>query len=369
MQKAGETILEIDMAALEHNFKFLKSKSGKDVMLMGVVKAYAYGSDSIAIATKLQELGIDYLGVAYTSEGIALREGGIKTPILVLHPQPVNYEEIIEHCLEPSIYSERVLNEFISTTGKLNQNHYPFHLKLNTGLNRIGFSNENIGAALKSIAASESIKVKGVFSHLAASEDWKEREFTLKQIDKFRKLAFAVVNALEYTPILHLTNTSGIINYPEAAFNMVRSGIGLYGYGNDPKIDKHLKPIGTLKTSISQILQLKKGDTVGYNRAFKANGNVTIATLPLGHADGIKRQFGNGRSGVMVNGQYAPIIGNVCMDILMIDITDIECEEDDEVIVFGPENPASNLANNAGTISYELITGISPRVKRIIINN
>jgi alanine racemase len=182
-------------------------------------------------------------------------------------------------------------------------------------------------------------------------------------------MAFTIVNTLEYSPILHLTNTSGIINYPEAAFNMVRSGIGLYGFGNDPEIDKHLKPIGTLKTSISQILELKEGDTVGYSRAFKAEGDITIATLPLGHADGIKRQFGNGRAGVLINGKYAPIVGNVCMDILMVNITGIECEEGDEVIVFGQENPASNMANNAGTISYELITGISQRVKRIMLNH
>jgi alanine racemase len=179
MQKAGETILEINLAALEHNYNFLKGKAGKDVMLMGVVKAYGYGSDSIAIAKRLQDLGIDYLAVAYTSEGVALRKGGIETPILVLHPQPVNFEEIIEHCLEPSIYSIKVLRDFISTAGNLNQKHYPFHLKLNTGLNRIGFSQENIDAALSTIMAAETIKVKGVFSHLAASEDWKEREFTV----------------------------------------------------------------------------------------------------------------------------------------------------------------------------------------------
>lgn len=369
MQKTGETILEIDLGALEHNFNYLKSKAGKDVKFMGVVKAYAYGSDSIAIAAKLQDLGVDYLAVAYTSEGIALRKEGIYTPILVLHPQPVNFEEVIEHCLEPAIYSERVLNEFISTAQKLTQKHYPFHLKLNTGLNRIGFSEENIDRALQTILTAEAVKVKGVFSHLAASEDWKEREFTLQQIENFRKMSYTIVTTLDYIPILHLTNTSGIINYPKAAFHMVRSGIGLYGFGNDPEIDKHLKPIGTLKTTISQILKLKEGDTVGYNRLFKSEGEITIATLPLGHADGIKRNFGNGNAGVMINDRYAPIVGNICMDILMINITGIECEEGDEVIVFGPGNPANEMAKNAGTISYELITGISQRVKRILVNS
>lgn len=368
MQNTGETVLEIDLGALEHNYKFLRSKAGKDVMLMGVVKAYAYGSDSVTIAGRLENLGIDYLAVAYTTEGIALRKGGIELPILVLHPQLANFKEIIDHCLEPAIYSERVMNEFISIAQELDQQHYPFHLKLNTGLNRIGFSEANIGAIMKTIITTNAVKVKGVFSHLAASEDWKEREFTLQQIDAFRKLSYSIITTLDYTPILHLTNTAGIINYPKAAFHMVRSGIGLYGFGNDPEIDKHLKPIGTLKTTVSQLLQLKEGDTVGYSRAFKVEGDITIATLPLGHADGIKRQFGNGNAGVMVNGQFAPIIGHVCMDILMINVTGLKCEEGDEVIVFGPENSANDMAKNAGTISYELLTGISQRVKRIFVN-
>src|SRR5690606_30182222 len=252
MRRAEETTLEINLSALEHNYKFLKSKAGKEVKFMGVVKAFAYGSDSITIASKLQDLGVDYLAVAYTSEGIALRKGGIEKPILVLHPQPVNFEEIIDHCLEPTLYSARVLREFISTAHNLKQKNYPFHLKLNTGLNRLGFSEDTIEDALKTIHATQAVKVAGVFSHLAASEDWKEREFTLQQINRFREMCFNIVNSLGYTPILHLTNTSGIINYPEASFHMVRSGIGLYGFGNDPEIDKHLIPVGTLKTVISQ---------------------------------------------------------------------------------------------------------------------
>src|SRR5690606_1670913 len=242
MQYAEETILEIDLAALEHNYKFLKSKTGKEVKFMGVVKAFAYGSDSIAIALKLQNLGVDYLAVAYTSEGIALREGGIEAPILVLHPQPVNFTEIIDHCLEPSIYSKRVLSQFIKVAERLDQKDYPFHLKLNTGLNRIGFVEDDLEDVLKTISRSASVKMKGIYSHLAASEDWKEREFTLYQIEHFRRMCFNIVNALGYTPILHLSNTSGIINYPEASFHMVRSGIGLYGFGNDPEVDKFLKP-------------------------------------------------------------------------------------------------------------------------------
>ncbi|CAN5178855.1 hypothetical protein BH23BAC2_BH23BAC2_05160 [soil metagenome] len=367
MQKAEETILEIDLGALAHNYKFFRSRISKEVKLLGVVKASAYGSADLAIALKLQEMGIDYLGVAYVQEGVALRKAGIEKPVLVLHPQPVNYKSLIDHCLEPTIYSRRTLNEFIAVARQLKQESYPIHLKLNTGLNRLGLVEEELDAVLDQLLNTTSIKVKGVFSHLAASEDWKERDFTLKQINAFRGMGYTIVTKLGYTPILHLNNTSAIINYPEAAFNMVRAGLGLYGFANDPEIDKHLMPVGTLKTVISQIQNLKPGDTVGYNRAFKARENLRIATLPLGHADGIKRQFGNERTGVTINGQYAPIIGNVCMDILMINITGIDCNEGDEVIVFGPGNVATDLAKNGGTISYELITGISPRVKRVFI--
>lgn len=336
-------------------------------MMMGVVKAFAYGSEAGEIAHKLANLGINYFAVAYTAEGVSLREAGIELPVLVLHPQSVNFETIIENCLEPSIYSEFVLREFIKSAEKLGQKNYPVHLKLNTGLNRLGFAARDLEKVFDYLSATEAIKVKSVFSHLAASEDWKEREFTLQQINSFRKMAYTILETLSYKPLLHLCNTSGIINYPEAAFDMVRSGIGLYGFGNDPEIDKKLKPIGTLKTIISQIHHLEEGESVGYNRAYKTAEKIKMATLPIGHADGINRQYGMERAGVFVNGKYAPIIGNVCMDMLMININGIDCEEGDEVIVFGGPQHATDFAGKGNTISYELITGISQRVKRILI--
>lgn len=367
MQRTRETLLEIDLGALAHNYRYLRSRVKKDVMMMGVVKAFAYGSEAGEIAHKLSNLGVDHFAVAYTAEGIALRKAGIEKPILVLHPQSVNFESIIDHCLEPSIYSKFVLREFVNTAEKMGQKNYPIHLKLNTGLNRLGFTEVDLEGVLASISNTEAIKVKGVFSHLAASEDWREREFTLQQINRFRKMSFHIIETLSYKPLLHLCNTSGIINYPEAAFDMVRSGIGLYGFGNDPQIDVKLKPVGTLKTILSQIHYLEEGESVGYNRAYKAPSKIKMATLPIGHADGINRQYGMERAGVFVHGQYAPIIGNVCMDMLMINITDIECEEGDEVIVFGGQQPATVFAEKGKTISYELITGISQRVKRKII--
>jgi len=367
IKKALETVLEIDLGALAHNYRILHSKIGQDVKMMAVVKAFAYGSDANEIAQKLSDLGVDYFAVAYISEGIALREAGIEKSILVFHPQSTNFESIIEHCIEPSIYSEFVLNEFIKTAEKLGQKEYPIHLKLNTGLNRLGFDERELDLVSNSLSKTKAVKVKGVYSHFAASEDWREREFTLQQINKFRKMAFKIIEFLPSRPLLHLCNTSGIFNYPEASFDMVRSGIGLYGFGNDPEIDKHLKPVGTLKTIISQIHEVEKGESIGYNRAFKTSEKMTTATLPIGYADGISRQYGNEKAGVFIKGNYAPIIGNVCMDMIMIDITGIDCKEGDEVILFGGPQPAPDFAEKGKTISYELITGISQRVKRKII--
>jgi alanine racemase len=367
IQKTRETVLEIDLGALAHNYRILRSKIGNDARMMGVVKAYAYGSEATEIVKKLSQLGMDYFAVAYISEGIALRDAGIEQSILVLHPQSINFESIIENCLEPSIYSELVLREFIKTAEKLGQKEYPIHLKLNTGLNRLGFNENELDLVFDYLSKTKAIKVKGVFSHLAASEDWKEREFTLQQINRFRKMAFKIIEFLPYRPLLHLCNTSGIFNYPEASFDMVRMGIGLYGFGNDPEIDKYMKPIGTLKTIISQIHEVEKGESIGYNRAYKTSEKITTATLPIGYADGIHRQYGNQNAGVFINGNYAPIIGNVCMDMFMINITGIDCKEGDEVIIFGGPQPASDFAEKGKTISYELITGISQRVKRKII--
>lgn len=367
MPTAHETVLEIDMNALAHNYQYLRSKVDEGVKFMAVVKAFGYGSDVVGIAGKLRDLGADYLAVAYTSEGIALRKAGIELPIMVLHPQSANFESLIDHCLEPSLYSDFVLREFIKTAEKLNQKNFPVHIKFNTGLNRLGFSEEESHKVSDQINNTASVKAVSFFSHLAASEDWREREFTLQQIHTFKRIASRLFEELGYEPLLHICNTSGIINYPEAALDMVRTGIGLYGFGNEKNEDQKLKPIGTLKTIISQIHHLKEGASVGYNRAFKAPKPSKTATLPIGHADGINRQYGNGKAGVLVQGQYAPIIGNVCMDMLMIDITGIACEEGDEVIIFGGPQHATVFAEKGNTISYELITGISQRVKRVLV--
>ncbi|MEZ7494648.1 alanine racemase [Leeuwenhoekiella aequorea] len=362
-----QTVLEIDLNALSHNYDYLRDKVAPNVMILAVVKAYAYGSESVAVAKKLEEKGINYFAVAYASEGVALREGGIKTPILVLHPQIENFDTIISYDLEPSMYSMRVLKSFIETAESKNKKQYPIHIKFNTGLNRLGFKDVNEDEILKYITKTKAIKVKSLFSHLVASEDPNEKTFTLSQIETFEKNASKMIQGLGYSPLLHQSNTSAIINYPQAQFDMVRTGIGLYGYGNTQEEDLKLKPVATLKTVISQIHEISIGETVGYNRAHTAAKKERTATLPIGHADGISRAYGKGKGYVMINGKKAPIIGNVCMDMIMVNVTKIDCEEGDEVIVFGKEASAVALSARIKSIPYELITSISQRVPRRVI--
>lgn len=368
MPKVLETVLEINLNHLEHNYHYLRSKLLPETKFLGVVKAFAYGSDSVKIAQKLEKLGADYLAVAYTNEGVQLRDAGIRLPILVLHPQSINFTILIDRCLEPNIYSPKILKQFLEVAKTQKQKDYPVHIKFNTGLNRLGFSENDIDHIIDVLKDREEIKVSSIFSHLAASEDLEEKEYTQAQLDAFAKIAFKLGNQLGYAPFRHVLNTSGVINYLAAQYEMVRSGIGLYGYGNDAKIDTELKPVATLKTIISQIHKIAPGETVGYNRAFASEGAQITATLPLGHADGIGRQYGNGKTFVTINGEKAAIIGNVCMDMIMIDITGINCNEGDEVVIFGGNPTAEEFASSAETISYELITGISQRVKRLFLH-
>lgn len=367
MAKVKETTLEIDLSALQDNFKYLKSKINPSTKFLGVVKAFAYGSDSLTVAKKLETLGVDYLAIAYTSEGIVLRDAGVKIPILVLHPLTASFEAIIERCLEPSIYSFNTLKYFIQSAEEKKQIDYPIHLKFNTGLNRLGFNQNDTGEICEILSKTNSVKVKSVFSHLAASEDLNEKTFTQKQIQDYKNIVGELETSLNYPFIKHLCNTSGVLNYPEAHFDMVRSGIGLYGFGNSEKENKQLKPIASLKSIISQIHNLSQGESLGYNRAFIAQEKMKTATIPIGHADGIGRQYGNGNGYVIINNKPAHIIGNVCMDMIMVDVTKIDCSEGDEVILFDKDHTAENFAETANTISYEIITAISQRVKRIII--
>lgn len=360
-----ETTLEIKLENLKENFKFLKSRVSSSTKFMAVVKAFSYGSDSVIISKELEKIGADYLAVAYTNEGIELRENGIRLPILVLHPQEDDFENIINYSLEPSIYSFRIFTFFLKTLDYNNIKKYPYQIKFNTGLNRLGFLKEDVDKLFPLIKNNPP---KYLFSHLGASEDPKEAEYSKNQIIQFQSISNSLETQLNVKLKKHLLNTSGILNYSDYQFDMVRSGIGLYGFGNDIKFKNDLKPILVLKTIISQIHHLTAGDSVGYNLGYTAKSNITIATLPIGHADGIGRIYGKGIGEVLIGKQMAKIVGNVCMDMIMVDISRISCSEGDEVIIFNDDSyTAEEFTTKAGTISYELITSLSRRIKRKII--
>ena len=366
MGNSHVTALEIDLNAIEHNLSYFKSKLLPKTKVLAVVKAFGYGSSSVEIA-KFLEPKVAYFAVAYLDEGVALRQAGIKTPILVLHPIKTNLENIIKHHLEPTAYSINLLKAIIEAAANLNIQNYPVHLKFNTGLNRLGFSKKDIPEILSLLKNQREIVVTSVFSHIAASEDLNERTFTLQQINAFKEISNLLIPKLSNTPFRHMLNTSGIVNYAfEAQFDMVRLGIGLYGFANDETETAKLKNVITLKSVISQIQTVEKGETVGYNRAFKATETVKTATIPIGHADGISRQFGNGIGYVYIHNQKAPIVGNVCMDMIMVNVTKIDCQEGDEVLVFKDQLHLEDLAKRANTIPYELLTAISQRVRRVV---
>ena len=362
MPLTTKTTLEIDLGALEHNYKALRSLIAPKNKFMAVVKANAYGSDASAIAKRLEELGVDYFAVAYGIEGEALRNAGIKTPILVLHPQAGQFSALFELGLEPTIYSFQGMKEAIESSSA---RKLPVHIKINTGLNRLGFKPSEIPEVLQLLNVS-NLDVKSIYSHLIASEDPDSQLICEDQIISFNNVIAQFEGAGICPDLLHMTNTSGIINYQQAHYSMVRSGIGLYGFSNG-STTVNLKPIAKLSTVISKITSIEKGEVVGYNSGFVASAPTKVATLPIGHADGITRIYSKGKAHVWINDQPAAVLGNVCMDMMMVDVGDIDCKEGDQVILFDHKHTASEFAEAGSTISYELITGIGARVTRVLL--
>lgn len=364
-EKTHETILEINLNAISHNLNFYKSKLKPKTKLMVMVKAFGYGNGGFEIAKLLSHHKVDYLGVAFADEGIELKKAGIELPIMVLNPEMTSFQSIIQYQLEPEIYSFKGLNAFVKMTEEKQISNYPIHIKLNTGMNRLGFDSENIEELISILKNKKSIVVKSILSHMAASDDLTHDEFNRKQIFDFKQMSNRVKLALNINPILHMANTSGISNYPEAQLDMVRLGIGIYGVSNDEKETALLENVGVLKSIISQIRTLQVGESVGYGRRFMAQQQIKVATIPIGYADGIFRSWGNGLGYVMINKQKASIIGSICMDMLMVDVTTIQCTEGSEVIIFGENPSVSYIAKKLNTIPYEILTSISQRVKRV----
>ncbi len=363
-QKTHGTVLEINLDAVAHNLNHFRSLLRPQTKIMAMVKAFAYGSGSAEIASLLQFHRVDYLAVAYADEGVLLRENGITLPIMVMNPSMGTFRQLIDYQLEPEIYSPRILQELLDFLEENNE-LVRIHVKVETGMNRLGFGPEHIAELVQTLRQHPRLHVAAIFSHLAASENPQHRDFTSAQIERFKIVSAEIAKPLGYQPLRHIVNSAGIAHYPDAQFDMVRLGIGLYGVGTNADEQTHLQTVGTLKTTISQIKHVKAGETVGYGRRGNVLTDSTIATIAIGYADGFDRRFSLGNGKVWVNGHLAPVIGSVCMDMTMLDITDIPAQEGDMVVIFGAELPIQQLAAWASTIPYELMTGIGERVKRV----
>ena len=367
-QKAHETVMEINLNALVHNLNYFRSRLKPNVKLMAMVKATSYGSGSFEIANILQFHHVDYLAVAYTDEGVELRKAGITLPIMVMNPEMQSFETMISYKLEPEIYNFRLLNQVAEVLQKHTGGDgfsFPVHIKLDTGMHRLGFEENDLNELVIRIKNIRTMKVQSIFTHLAATDESEHDGFTKLQLEKFERMSSLIKKAFPYQILRHTLNSSGIIRFNEAQFDMVRLGIGMYGFASTWHEQRQLQHVATLRTTISQIKNVPAGETIGYSRTAKLTRDTLVATVAIGYADGINRKLSNGKGSMMINGKLAPIIGNVCMDMCMLDITDVPAKEGDEVIVFGADHPATEMSKALGTIPYEVLTGISQRVKRV----
>lgn len=365
--KKHQTVLSINLNQVEKNLAYFKNKLNPGTKLMVMVKAFAYGSGTTEIPKLLQYQKVDYLGVAYCDEGVKLREAGITTPIMVMNPEPESFDQLIDYNLEPEIYSLSILDEFIRTLILYKKQEYPIHLKIETGMNRLGVNLEDISSLLSLIKSQPEVYIKSVFSHLSSADLKAEKEFTLSQIKTFSQAKDLIIQQLTYKPIFHILNTAGVENYPEYQMDMVRLGIGLHGINTGFESNQNIKPVVSLTSQIIQIKDVKEGDSIGYGRNFKASNNMKIGIIPIGYADGLKRSLGNGNYQFFTQGEKVSTVGNICMDTCMVDLTKTKVKVGDVVEVFGPNQSIQELAKKMETIPYEVMTSISQRVKRVFI--
>ncbi len=361
--KNHQTVMEVDLSHLIHNVNYYRSLLKPDVKLMAMVKAFSYGAGSVEIANVLQYHKVDYLAVAYADEGVDLRKAGISLPIMVMNPQDMSLEQMIRHRLDPEIYSFGILKDYYQAVRKHGTVYAPLHLKIETGMNRLGFLESEVDALIEFIQSNPTLKIVSVFSHLAGSDEEKFDSFTDYQIQTFTRISDKIIQAFDYPILRHISNSQGIQRHKNAQFDMVRLGIGMYGISGTDK--ERLKEVNSLYTRISQIKKVQSKDSIGYNRAGVLPNGGKIAIIPIGYADGIRRSLSNGKGKFMINGEFASIVGNVCMDMCMLDVSSIECEEGDKVLIFGDDYPIQNIAKQMDTIEYEVLTGVSQRVKRI----
>ena len=359
--------LELDLSGCRDNYKYFRGLLKPQTKMLVLVKANAYGHGAVEFAKMMTEAGADYLAVAYPVEGMELREAGIHKPILVLTAGTDFFNEIIDNNLEPSIPNTSALDILCKTLEERDIRNFPIHIKLDTGMHRLGFVTSELAELEDYLSKTDRVRVKSIFSHLAASDEPDNDDFTLGQIELFQKNAGALSDSLGYKPMWHILNSAGIERFPQYQFDMVRLGIGIYGISALPGVK--LAPVASLKCKILQIKHLKPEDgTVGYGRHGKiAAGGTVTATIPVGYADGIDRLLGCGRASFLLNGKRVPTIGNICMDMCMLDITGVEAKVGDTVTIFGKEPTISELAAILGTIPYEILTSVPRRIERVVI--
>lgn len=367
-QKSHDTVFEINLNKIIDNINHYRSLIKPSTKIMAMIKATGYGSGSSEIAKTLQFNGIQYLAVAYADEGVELRESQITLPIMVMNPESDSFDDIINYKLEPEIYSLRVLTEFSSCLDKYGVvEPYPIHLKLDTGMHRLGFEESDLETLIKHLQNNPNLKIVSAFSHLVGSDNKLLDDFSNQQIKLFEKMAKKIELETGHRFLKHICNSGGISRFREAHYDMVRLGIGMYGIGVNEQEQQKLQHVGKLSTKISQLKHVKKGETIGYNRNGKVENDITIATIPIGYADGFSRLLGNGNHGVYINDHFCKTVGNICMDMCMIDVTNVVCKEGDEVIIFENNKQLIKTAEALGTITYEVLTSVSSRVKRIYV--
>lgn len=367
-RKSHTTVLEVNLDAMTHNVGYFRRFLPMNHRLVAMVKAHSYGAGDVEVAQLMQRLGVNYLAVAFADEGVTLREKGITMPIVVLNADAGSFDKMINYRLEPEIYSFHSLDDFERSVERYGAHGYPVHLKLDTGMHRLGFVQSEIDELVERIKGNRSVKVASVFAHLSCADDPAQDDFTRGQIELFDVMSSRIVESLPYDVIRHTANSAAIERFPEAHFDMCRLGLGLYGYGYQH--NDELQPVTTLKTRIVQLRERKAGEAIGYGRSEVLERDSLIATIPIGYADGLDRHLGGGRWSMLVAGKAAPTVGRICMDSCMIDVTDIEgVQEGDVVSVFSSiaGNTPEDMACVLETISYEILTSVSARVKRIYV--
>jgi alanine racemase len=368
-QKAHETVLEINLNAVIHNLNLFRSRLKPTTKLMVMVKAFSYGSGSFEIANVMQFHRVDYLAVAYADEGVELRKAGITLPIMVMNPEEQSFDAMISYKLEPDIYSFRILNHFTEALKRRSvdssNTKFAVHIEVDTGMHRLGFDKDELNELIMRLKNNKYIKIASIFSHLVASDEANQDAYTKSQVDTFTEIATTLQSHFNYPILRHILNSSGILRFPEAQLDMVRLGIGLHGIASTPHEQRQLQMVASLKTTISQIKHVKAGDTIGYSRKGVAQKDMVIGTVGIGYADGLNRKLSNGVGKMLVLGNEVPIVGSICMDMTMIDITGLQAKEGTEVIVFGQDYSIIDIASALDTIPYEVLTGVSERVKRV----